>query len=120
MAKRKTTDTVSFTLRMREDLRAVLEEAAKEKEVSLNHEIVDRLKEALTARLVEANQNVLITKLAYMAEMMEQTMARLERAEELLVKVSERADGGYDILSEEIRDLRDAIVRGNIDPEDRK
>ena len=120
MAKRKTTDTVSFTLRMREDLRAVLEEAAKEKEVSLNHEIVDRLKEALTARVIEANQKVIMARLGLIELAVEQTANRLEKAEALLEKVSELADGGYQEIASEIKDLREAIIRGHIDPEDRK
>lgn len=120
MAKRKTTDTISFTLRMREDLRAVLEEAAKEKEVSLNQEINDRLKMALTARVIEANQHAILTRIDVMSHNIDQAMTRLERAEELLVRVSELAEGGYGELASEIKDLREAIIRGHIDPEDRK
>lgn len=120
MAKRKTTDTVSFTLRMREELRALLEDAAKEKEISLNQEIVDRLKMALTARLIEANQNLVLAQLNLMETKIDQANNRLESAEALLEKVRERADGGYEDLSGEIKDLREAIIRGSIDPEDRK
>lgn len=120
MAKRKTTDTVSFTLRMREELRAALEGAAKEKEVSLNQEIVDRLKMALTARVIEANQNLVIAQLGVLSTQIDQIINRLESAEALLEKVSELAEGGYGELASEIKDLREAIIRGHIDPEDRK
>ena len=115
MAKRKTTDTVSFTLRMREELRALLEDAAKEKEISLNQEIVDRLKMALTARLIEANQNLVLAQLILMETKIDQANNRLESAEALLEKVRELADGGYEELAGEIKDLREAIVRGHID-----
>jgi hypothetical protein len=44
----------------------------------------------------------------------------LEKAEALLEKMSEIADGGYQELLGEIRDLRGAIIRGSVDPEDKK
>jgi len=41
--QRKATDTVQFKLRMREDLRQRLEDAARERKISLNAAIVERL-----------------------------------------------------------------------------
>jgi hypothetical protein len=41
---RKPTDTAQLKLRIREDLRRRLEQAAKKRNVSLNHEMVDRLR----------------------------------------------------------------------------
>lgn len=43
MAKRKTTDQVQINVRMRESLRAKLEQSAKRADESLNREIVERL-----------------------------------------------------------------------------
>jgi predicted HicB family RNase H-like nuclease len=43
MAKRKITDQVQINVRMREALRAKLEQSAKKNYESLNREIVDRL-----------------------------------------------------------------------------
>ena len=43
MAKRKKTDRVQLPIRMRESLRAQIEKAAKEKDVSINTEVVMRL-----------------------------------------------------------------------------
>jgi uncharacterized membrane protein len=119
MAKRKTTDTVSFTLRMREELRAVLEGAAKEKEISLNQEIVDRLKMALTARVIEANQKLVLAQLALLSTKIDEVINRMERAETKLENVHELSEGGYEELTNEIKVLRSAIERGTLDPEDR-
>lgn len=120
MAKRKTTDTVSFTLRMREELRAVLERAAKEKEVSLNQEIIDRLKMALSARVIEAGQNLVIAQLDVLSKQIDQIINRLGSTEAKLEKVQELSEGGYEELTNEIKMLRSAIGRGTLDPEDRK
>lgn len=129
MAKRKSTDTVSFTLRMREELRAELEGAAKGKEVSLNQEIVERLKTALTDRVIEANQNLIVAQLNELtARLKEQTATlnlidiRLKAAEAELTSVNELSEGTYQELTRELRALRSAIERGgvNLDPEDRK
>ena len=120
MAKRKTTDTVSFTLRMREELRAVLEHAAKEKEVSLNQEIVDRLKMALTARVIEANQHLVMAQLELLSTKIDEIINRLETAEAKLESVHELSEGGYEELTKEIKILRSAIDRVSPDPEEWK
>lgn len=46
MAKRKTTDYIQINVRMREGLRAKLEQSAKRNDESLNREIVDRLEQS--------------------------------------------------------------------------
>jgi uncharacterized protein (DUF1778 family) len=58
MAKRKKTDIVPLMLRLREDLRKRIEDAADIKETSLNGEIVQRLEamqnlEEITRRILE-------------------------------------------------------------------
>jgi hypothetical protein len=56
MAKRKTTDQVQINVRMREVLRAKLEQSAKKNYESLNREIVDRLERSFDRQdlLIEA------------------------------------------------------------------
>ena len=47
--KRQESDTVQFSLRLREHLRARLERSARHRKVSINQEIVDRLTRSLDA-----------------------------------------------------------------------
>jgi hypothetical protein len=56
MAKRKSTDQVQLNVRMRESLRAKLEQSAKKNYESLNREVVDRLERSFDRQdlLVEA------------------------------------------------------------------
>jgi hypothetical protein len=56
MAKRKSTDQVQLNVRMREGLRAKLEQSAKKNYESLNREVVDRLERSFDRQdlLVEA------------------------------------------------------------------
>src|SRR5262245_24650139 len=56
MAKRKSTDQVQLNVRMREGLRAKLEQSARKNDESLNREIVDRLERSFDRQdlLVEA------------------------------------------------------------------
>lgn len=56
MAKRKTTDFVQLNVRMREGLRAKLEQSAKRNLESLNREVVDRLERSFDRQdlLIEA------------------------------------------------------------------
>lgn len=122
MAKRKATDKVQLKVRMQEELRAVLEGAAKEKDVSLNQEIVERLKTALTDRVIEANQKLIVAQLEVLSTQIDQIIFRLEGAEAKLKSVHELSEGGYQELTSEIKELRSALLRGgvNLDPEDRR
>lgn len=95
MATRKPNDKAQLKVRLREKLRAALEAAAAGRDASLNDEIVKRL---------EASFDV------------EHRVAEL-RSE--LEQLRERADNGYEELAAEVRELRRAIVRGTIDPEER-
>jgi hypothetical protein len=96
MVKRKSTAKVQLKVRMQEQLRAKIEADAKKRDASLNDEIVRRLDASFD---------------------FEARMAELRTEIETL---RERADGGYQELAEEVRELSRAIARGHIDPEDRK
>lgn len=120
MAKREPTATVQLKVRLREDLRALLEGAAKEKEVSLNQEIVDRLKWALSARVVEANQNLVLAEISLLSLKLDEISVKLEKAELAIAELRELEEGGYSELTNEIEHLRRAVARGYLDEDDNK
>ena len=118
--KRKLTDKVQLKIRLPEEVRSLLEKAAKTKGVSLNQEFIDRLEKTITAEIVEKQQELLIAYLQKLELKIEETSAGLAKAVASLERVRELADGGHQELASEIRALRSAIIRGHIDPEDRK
>lgn len=118
--KRKPTDKVQLKIRLPEEIRSLMEKAARLKGVSLNQEFLDRLDKTMTAEIVDAQQQLLIAYLQKLELKIEETSASLAKAMAKLDEVHELSEGGYEELTNEIKVLRSAIERGTLDPEDRK
>jgi uncharacterized protein (DUF1778 family) len=118
--KRKPTDKVQLKIRLPEEIRSLLEKAAKTKGVSLNQEFIDRLDKTITAEMVEHQQEVLIAYMRKLELMIEETSAGLAKVIAKIEEVHELSEGGYQELTTEISGLRSAIARGTLDPEDKR
>jgi HicB family len=96
---RKPTAIAQLKLRLREDLRRRLEQAAKKQDVSLNHEITSRLRDSF--------DRADLTTLSRVAADMDLVAERLKRAENFMRYAREQEDRA---LLDDLREAGEALV----------
>jgi hypothetical protein len=117
---RKPTDTIQVNLRIKEALRRRLEAAAKKRDVSLNFEMVDRLKESFDRADLTSLSGV-TTKIALASERL-MHFARQTADRELLDNLREASAALVSRLPTDSEDLKDAVdwVREALSAAERK